>query len=304
MVSNLPLSSLTLKPPPDGLPCIGDFTTTCISYLFSGSRLHREPLDVNFSEEQLKAAEYQVVVTNLSHDFKEAVLHMRDQISVGMEVVNSFMTKRAMMIVGDKNQGSLPALQRRIITDATNRFGAPTEIGKMHHIGFLDFSKFGRLTMIDINAAVDWAKQVLMANEDYSMVIAIAPLLASEGVLGGLRGEMRRIEDKFVDSGLECKMIQVPFDLSQLHGEYVTPESGTFFTHEQGRSPTDKEETAQWVAAPATLKSIIESCMSRVSSMKSQTCIIHHFTAYDGNLEKARWSKFEVSACWNKIKFP
>ncbi|CAK9079982.1 Uncharacterized protein SCF082_LOCUS38149 [Durusdinium trenchii] len=244
MVSNLPLSSLTLKPPPDGLPCIGDFTTTCISYLFSGSRLHREPLDVNFSEvmklaarfeqmiserrrleeykdvndeellsslisrynsykanaalkrwqvngdqqsailgiitgmcsearalvrqhldfnkyeesgyltEQLKAAEYQVVVTNLSHDFKEAVLHMRDQISVGMEVVNSFMTKRAMMIVGDKNQGSLPALQRRIITDATNRFGAPTEIGKMHHIGFLDFSKFGRLTMIDINAAV------------------------------------------------------------------------------------------------------------------------------------------------------
>lgn len=93
---------------------------------------------------------------------------MRDQISVGMEVVNSFMTKRAMMIVGDKNQGSLPALQRRIITDATNRFGAPTEIGKMHHIGFLDFSKFGRLTMIDINAAVDWAKQVLMANEDYS----------------------------------------------------------------------------------------------------------------------------------------
>ena len=50
MVSNLPLSSLTLKPPPDGLPCIGDFTTTCISYLFSGSRLHREPLDVNFSE--------------------------------------------------------------------------------------------------------------------------------------------------------------------------------------------------------------------------------------------------------------
>ncbi|CAK9046137.1 unnamed protein product [Durusdinium trenchii] len=225
MVSNLPLSSLTLKPPPDGLPCIGDFTTTCISYLFSGSRLHREPLDVNFSEEQLKAAEYQVVVTNLSHDFKEAVLHMRDQISVGMEVVNSFMTKRAMMIVGDKNQGSLPALQRRIITDATNRFGAPTEIGKMHHIGFLDFSKFGRLTMIDINAAVDWAKQ-------------------------------------------------------------------------------DKEETAQWVAAPATLKSIIESCMSRVSSMKSQTCIIHHFTAYDGNLEKARWSKFEVSACWNKIKFP
>lgn len=60
------------------------------------------------------------------------------------------------------------------------------------------------------------------------MVIAIAPLLASEGVLGGLRGEMRRIEDKFVDSGLECKMIQVPFDLSQLHGNRTGGSGGSF----------------------------------------------------------------------------
>lgn len=46
MIAYLPLAAIDLKPPPDGYPCIGDFTTTCLSFLFSGSRLHREPLDV------------------------------------------------------------------------------------------------------------------------------------------------------------------------------------------------------------------------------------------------------------------
>lgn len=99
--------------------------------------------------------------------------------------------------------------------------------------------------------------------------------------------------------------------------EYVTPESGTFFSHEQGRSLTepvwqlvlflifylknpvllevvsytliicqDKQETAQWLASPSTIRAILEACLSRVSSLKGQTCIIHHKTMYEGNLEK------------------
>lgn len=53
----------------------------------------------------------------------------------------------------------------------------------------------------------------------------------------------------------------------------------------------DKEETAQWFGSPATIRAILEACMSRVSSIKSQCCIIHHFTMYDGNLEKVRFGK-------------
>ena len=49
----------------------------------------------------------------------------------------------------------------------------------------------------------------------------------------------------------------------------------------------DKEETAQWVSAPGTIKAILEAALSRVSTMKQQGCIIHHYTCYDGNLEKA-----------------
>ena len=46
LIAYLPLSAIDLKEPQDGLPCIGDFITTTISYIFNGSRLHREPLDV------------------------------------------------------------------------------------------------------------------------------------------------------------------------------------------------------------------------------------------------------------------
>ena len=48
----------------------------------------------------------------------------------------------------------------------------------------------------------------------------------------------------------------------------------------------DKEETAQWVAAPGTLKNVIEACLTKISTMKYQTCIVHNFACYDGVLEK------------------
>lgn len=42
----VPLSSIVVCKP-DDMPCIEDWTTCYISYLFSGCRLHREPLDLN-----------------------------------------------------------------------------------------------------------------------------------------------------------------------------------------------------------------------------------------------------------------
>lgn len=51
----------------------------------------------------------------------------------------------------------------------------------------------------------------------------------------------------------------------------------------------DKEETAQWCSGPSTVKSILESCLSRMTSLKGQCLIVHHKTLYDGNLEQAFW---------------
>ena len=83
------------------------------------------------------------------------------------------------------------------------------------------------------------------------MVVIVCPILAGDGVLGGLRGENRslvwfsfcpvvftffnchdsilfflsgtdskprRIEDKFTSMGMEMKLVQIQFDLSTLHG--------------------------------------------------------------------------------------
>ena len=46
----------------------------------------------------------------------------------------------------------------------------------------------------------------------------VAPILAGEGVLGGSRGEFRRIEVKFVSLGVELKSVQIMFDMSGQHG--------------------------------------------------------------------------------------
>ena len=44
-----------------------------------------------------------------------------------------------------------------------------------------------------------------------------------------------------------------------------------------------------WVSAPGVIKSVIESLLGRVSTLKSQCCLIHHKTLYDGAFEKVPW---------------
>lgn len=46
LVAQVPLSSIRILRPTD-MPCIEDWITCSLSFLFSGSRLHREPLDLN-----------------------------------------------------------------------------------------------------------------------------------------------------------------------------------------------------------------------------------------------------------------
>lgn len=48
----VPLSSIKVEKP-DDMPCIEDWLTTTISFLFNGSRLHREPLDLNVDQSSL-----------------------------------------------------------------------------------------------------------------------------------------------------------------------------------------------------------------------------------------------------------
>ena len=49
LVVTVPLSSILILRPPD-MPCIEDWITCCVSFLFSGNRLYREPLDLNVQD--------------------------------------------------------------------------------------------------------------------------------------------------------------------------------------------------------------------------------------------------------------
>lgn len=171
---------------------------------------------------------------------------MKNQLEIGLQVAEKFMEKRCLMLCtsGEKSQGTT-SLIRKIISEASSKWDG-VDLAKMHHLAFFDFSKHGRLTVPDIDQAAKSIIQVLRMNEDYSnltlnvyyinllwpssfewmfwcsviqgMALVICPILAGEGMLGGLRGEYRRIEDKFISMGMELKNVQVAFDLTDTHG--------------------------------------------------------------------------------------
>ncbi|CAK9111498.1 Uncharacterized protein SCF082_LOCUS51755 [Durusdinium trenchii] len=236
-------------------------------------------------------------------------------------VAETFMNKRLLMLCSDKGKSNaVGGLTRRVLQDASQRFDS-CDSSRLQNVGYVDLSKYGRLAAPEINDICTWCHTVLSQNPDYSMIFMCAPVLAGEGVINGFRGEQRRIEDKLNAMQMEAKAVQILFDTSTLYkaprnsdlkladdnvwtkseywnslvnspsaplpvSEYVTPESGTFFTHEQGRSLTDRQETAQWFASPQTLRNIMESLLARVSSLKGQALVVQHLTQYDGVMEK------------------
>ena len=71
-------------------------------------------------------------------------------------------------MVRQSDKTALTTFVRRVIGDANQKFQA-VQVEKMHHVGFLDLSKYGRLTVPDINDAAQWCHQVLNLNENFSI---------------------------------------------------------------------------------------------------------------------------------------
>ena len=102
--------------------------------------------------------------------FCNQVLHLRDQIEIGLGVCERFMEKRCLLVRASGDKSGLTAMVRRVLADANQKFQG-VEAEKMHHIGFLDLSKYGRLTVPDINEAATWCYQVLSLNDNYSILV-------------------------------------------------------------------------------------------------------------------------------------
>ncbi len=69
----IPLDLIKIVTPADGLPCVGDFLTCCVSFIFSGSRLHREPLDLNWSNKSIEKFDIVKGFTRLTLDYKQCI---------------------------------------------------------------------------------------------------------------------------------------------------------------------------------------------------------------------------------------
>ncbi|CAK8992808.1 Uncharacterized protein SCF082_LOCUS3226, partial [Durusdinium trenchii] len=132
-------------------------------------------------KEQLNAAKYSVDCVALSHDYREAVaynlkknklesnqhvtkvLHMKAQLDVGLSIAEKFMDRRLLVVCGERTQ-NVATLQRRILQDAKSK-GFETSIEQMHHLGYIDLSKIGRLSAPDVQEVSDWTyKDKLCSN--------------------------------------------------------------------------------------------------------------------------------------------
>ena len=98
---------------------------------------------------------------------------MRDQIEAGLALAERLMERRCMIVCGDKGMQESPTgFTRRVLQDATAKF-ADADLASMHHIGILDLTKFGRLSMPDIEACSVWATRLLNLNPERSSQLKV-----------------------------------------------------------------------------------------------------------------------------------
>lgn len=71
------------------------------------------------------------------------------------------------MVANNDKQQALGAFQRRVMSDAAQKFEG-ADISKLHNLGFVDVTKFGRLSAVEIDEVAKWTKRVLQINDDYS----------------------------------------------------------------------------------------------------------------------------------------
>ncbi|CAK9016804.1 Uncharacterized protein SCF082_LOCUS13348 [Durusdinium trenchii] len=78
------------------------------------------------------------------------------------------------------------SLQRRMLQDSKLDGKDPD---KVHHVGYCDLSKWGRLSVPLIDEVSSWAARTLQLNPEMSMVLIICPMLAAIDLMGELQSD-------------------------------------------------------------------------------------------------------------------
>lgn len=151
------------------------------------------------------------------------MLHNKEQQAIGAKLATSFMDKLCLVNLTAElgHMGHVPeTFTQRVVTHFSNLNNKRTDAS---HVVFLDFSKYGRLTQGLVNMMVDYSAGVMSSNMDTGCCLVISPLLASETVSGGLRGERRRIEDRFLAREIELRPFSLLVDKTPCHGNRELP---------------------------------------------------------------------------------
>eukprot|EP00435_Cladocopium_sp_Y103_P038374 s1039_g10.t1 len=118
------------------------------------------------------------------------ITHMRTENTIGSAQVESFMAQHACH-KGSCETSDLVTSVDQFIAARKPSSGPPQGV-----VVWADLTKFGRMDNKQLNFAVAVLDKVLSKNPTTGVGIVLAPHLVSEKVTGGLRGEIRRIEDK------------------------------------------------------------------------------------------------------------
>ena len=96
------------------------------------------------------------------------VLHMRSQIEEGLRLAENWMSKKCFMVCTSNNhKDGTGMMVRRVVQDASARFDT-VSVENLHHLGYLDLTKFGRLNAVDVETIEAWCLKTLNLNPDYS----------------------------------------------------------------------------------------------------------------------------------------
>ncbi|CAK9038704.1 Uncharacterized protein SCF082_LOCUS22731, partial [Durusdinium trenchii] len=197
-------------------------------------------------------------VNNERTDRLARITHIKEQNKIGAGIVTSFAAKNChhVTLACPDAEGQLS----EFLSDVFSHHGIV--------LVWVDMMKLGRIQNKQLDDLASRVKKVLSRKSSHTMAFVMAPHVVSSKTLNSnIRGEVRRIEDKFDAKGMVSYPVSVRCN---------PPPSA--------KSMSDVQESAQMLAGEDLPKTIIESVLAGFERPANLVGIVN-VTPYDAHLE-------------------
>ncbi|CAK9079028.1 unnamed protein product [Durusdinium trenchii] len=103
------------------------------------------------------------------------------------------------------------------------------EVGQLRTVLYIDCTKLGVVSQIEINMIGDLAESVLFRNPSRSILVLIPPLLVGSDAAGSLRKDWRKLEDKLLAVKVELRPWTLNLNQDDLHKNRELPSAFVCF---------------------------------------------------------------------------